>query len=90
MFLASAALSGWIKWQGFQLPAVLITILLGLGIVYLAQSSSSYIAHLVTTARSPQVHEGGRARCACKAACPSARGRAACGGPCGVEGSPGR
>ena len=49
-FLANAALSGWIKWQGFQLPAVLITILLGLGIVYLGQSSSTYIRHLFSSA----------------------------------------
>lgn len=57
VFLANAALSGWIKWQGFQLPALLITVLLGLGILQLSHSSSSYIAHLVSSAHAPQVHE---------------------------------
>ena len=46
-FLVNAALSGWIKWVGFEPPAMTITALLGCAIVYLLATSATWIRHLI-------------------------------------------
>ena len=46
-FLVNAALAGWIKWSGYESPAVTISVLLGCGLVYLVSSSGTWIRHLV-------------------------------------------
>ena len=57
-FLANGAISCWIKFQGYQPPAVIVTLLHGLAVAYLVASHARWFNHLFGSKPHPALQVG--------------------------------
>ena len=46
-FLANAAITSWIKFEAYTTPAIMVTVLQGLAVLYLVTSHARWVKHIL-------------------------------------------